>query len=183
VITVADTPRLANGAPSGRSRSATFSPDRRYRWSLARRWDPELKPLVAIGLNPSVADALHDDPTIRRVMRYARDWGYGGIIMLNLFARVATDPRELELTTDPIGRLNDRVLVEQAVGHDVLCCWGARGALFGRDHDVITLLRRKGVRAFLCLGLTRDGQPRHPLYLPADLLPMAYRPRHRAVRA
>lgn len=82
--------------PDGTRCSARFSPDRVYRYDLVRDWDTRQQVVAFIGLNPSTADESEDDPTIRRCIRYARDWGYGGIVMLNAFAFRATDPRDDE---------------------------------------------------------------------------------------
>jgi hypothetical protein len=142
---------------------AEFSPDRTYRYQLRRRWDDG--PLVAfIGLNPSTADETHDDPTIRRCVGFAKRWGYSGLVMVNLFAFRATDPNDMRAAMDPIGPLNDRhletVYWEAAM---VVAAWGVNGAYRGRDREVSRLMG-----TMLALGLTRNGQPRHPLYVRAD---------------
>jgi len=94
--------------------SATFSPCRNYRYLLSRRLcDPEsnnISHCVFIGLNPSTADETVDDPTIRRCMGFARSWGFGWLVMLNLFAFRSTDPRALKTAHDPVGQDNDAFL-------------------------------------------------------------------------
>ena len=144
---------------------ATFSRDRRYRYRLWRRWD-RTRPVVAfVMLNPSTADAERDDPTIRRCGGFARGWGFSAMTVVNLFALRATDPARLRRARDPIGPDNDDHIAAAAAGCDALVlAWGAHGALGGRDRDVLALLR--GCRP-ACLGVTRSGQPRHPLYLPS----------------
>ena len=83
--------------------AAQFSPCGRYRWWLQRCWDPQRPPLLFIGLNPSRADAQRDDPTLRRLLGFARAWGYGGLEVLNLFARISASPAALRRCADPVG--------------------------------------------------------------------------------
>lgn len=122
-------------------------------------------------LNPSRADAIQDDPTIRRCVSFARTWGYGGLEVVNLFAYCTAHPIELTRVTDPIGSENDVYLqsLSQRVDRIVLA-WGNGGALAGRDQAVIALLPHDRL---CCLGRTKIGQPRHPLYLPRDLRPVS----------
>jgi hypothetical protein len=142
---------------------AAFSADRTYRYQLRRVWDEG--PLVSfIGLNPSTADETVDDPTIRRCIAFAQRWGYGGLVMVNLFAFRATDPRNMRAAADPVGPLNDRHL--EAVYWEtamLVAAWGAHGSYRGRDAEVIRLLG-----TMLALGFTKGGHPRHPLYVRAD---------------
>lgn len=151
--------------------SAGFSDDRVYRYWLTRTWDDATPPLVVIGLNPSTADETQDDPTIRRCIGYARAWGHGGLVMLNLFAFRATDPRDMKRAFDPVGRANDATLRVATEGRRVLCAWGAHGTYIDRASVVCEML---ATRELVCLGTTKDGQPKHPLYLRADALPVAY---------
>lgn len=130
-------------------------------------------PLVAfIGLNPSTADETADDPTIRRCVAFAKRWGYGGLVMLNLFAFRATDPRDMRSAASPVGPENDdhlrAVAAEAAL---VVAAWGVGGSYFGRDFRV----RRLMGDGLMALGFTKSGQPRHPLYVKADatLVPLA----------
>lgn len=149
------------GLPPG---GALFDPTRRYRYRLWRRWaDGGLA--VFVMLNPSTADAERDDPTIRRCAGFARAWGFGGMTVVNLFALRATDPARLHRARDPVGRDNDRHIAAAAAGGDlVVVAWGVHGGLRERDRAVLDLLAASRPR---CLGLTRGGHPRHPLYLPA----------------
>lgn len=162
------------------TRAAGFSPDRTYRYWLFRGWGntaakpwTEDRALVVIGLNPSTADETHDDPTIRRCMSFARRWGHGGLVMLNLFAFRSPAPEGLLSTVDPIGSANDQTLTEWTHGRRVLCAWGVPGAINGRGAIVAKLLRALG-RDLICLGLTKDGHPKHPLYLKADTKPVPF---------
>lgn len=149
-------------------RGAHFSPCRTWRYSLYRTWDVQRPRLACIGLNPSTADEQQDDPTVRRVLRFARERGYGGLTMLNLFAYRATQPRDMMAVDDPVGPLNNHALVVETAGLDVLCAWGVHGGYRDRATAVRALLREAGVTCFH-LGLTQDGEPKHPLYLAAAL--------------
>jgi hypothetical protein len=75
-------------------RAALFSRDRRFRYRLGRRWGQGAAVCFVL-LNPSTADEVVDDPTIRRCIAFARSLGYGGLEVVNLYAYVATDPAEL----------------------------------------------------------------------------------------
>lgn len=149
--------------------SAHFSPCRTWRYALWRRWASS-PPAMFVGLNPSTADETQDDPTIRRCIRFARDWGYGGLVMTNLFAFRSTDPRQLNTAEDPIGPANDAALVAAAASAGVVvAAWGVHGTHNGRAQDVID---RGLLGSFTVLGLTADGHPRHPLYMRADCRPL-----------
>lgn len=151
--------------------TATFSPCRTYRYALTRRWSDG--PLaVFVMLNPSTADAFTLDPTVRRCIGFATSWSAGGVLVLNLFALRATDPKALYSHEDPAGPDNDVVIAERLTDADepvrpVIAAWGVHGALHGRAVRVSSLLRDLGVQP-QCLGLTKEGHPRHPLYMPAD---------------
>lgn len=146
-------------------RSATFDPARTYRYVLQRRWS-DAAPAVFVMLNPSTADAMVDDPTIRRCLGFARRERRGGLVVVNLFALRATDPKALYAHRDPVGPANDAVLAATCAQADLLiAAWGAHGSLHGRDQAVARLLAGRDVQ---CLGTTKDGHPCHPLYLPAD---------------
>lgn len=146
-------------------RNAIFSPNRAYRYYLERVWNSALPVLAIIGLNPSTADETQDDPTIRRCIAFAKQDGYGAVVMLNLFAYRSTDPKRLPEVYDPIGPHNNNMLRRHTDGRDVLLAWGTRGGLYARDYAVVGLLQGK---ALLCLGKTKDGHPKHPLYLKSD---------------
>lgn len=158
-------------ASLGVERSASFSPCRRYRYDLWRRWGPE-PTLMVVGLNPSTADESHDDATIRRCVGFARAWGFGALCMTNLFAFRAVTPQGLRRAADPIGAENDRTLQQRAQGAAlVLAAWGAHGAYLDRSRAVRQLLPDLHLLRF-----TRTGEPAHPLYLPADLTPQPWFP-------
>jgi hypothetical protein len=148
--------------------SAWISEDRAYRYALLRSWEYGTGFVAFVGLNPSTADENTDDPTIRRCIRFAKDWGYSGLLMANLFAYRATKPKDMMSAKDPVGPLNDRYLqtISTKAGL-VIAAWGADGGWRGRDKQV-----RAMVPGMKCLHLTKDGHPGHPLYLPASSLPM-----------
>lgn len=146
---------------------AKLSRCKRYRYLLERSWGDERTVLV-IGLNPSVADACFDDPTVRRCIRFAKDWGFDRLLIANLFAYRSTDPSVLLEVDDPIGPSNDRILKETIEEADcVVAAWGARGGLLDRDQFILGMLDD-----VYCIGLTASGMPRHPLYMPAASKPM-----------
>lgn len=160
-------------------RGAAFSDCQRYRYRLWRRWRGAAQSkgdVNFIMLNPSTADADVDDPTIRRCEAFARLWGYGGVVVTNLFAWRATNPSELRDVTAPIGPQTDTVLLHAANNAAlIVCAWGVHGALRYRAESVLTLL---GGHALHSLRVTKDGHPSHPLYLPGNLTPTPFERGH-----
>lgn len=144
-------------------KGAQFSNCRKYRYALWRTWKPGNGHVLFIGLNPSTADEKKDDPTIRRCIGFAKDWGFGGINMLNIFAFRATNPKELMKAKEPIGEINNYYLSMYCdpIGLNV-ACWGTWGFYLNRGREVLDLL---GIDCFHCFGLTKNIQPRHPLYI------------------
>lgn len=156
---------------------AVFSPCERYRYRLWRVWTPSLPPAVFVMLNPSTASHLLDDPTIRRCMRFAYDWSFGGIDVVNLFAWRSADPRVLAKVVDPVGPESD-YHITKAVSHArcvVVAAWGSGEAARDRAAAVVGLIRDCGV-PLMCLGETKSGSPRHPLYMPASTTLKGYNP-------
>lgn len=146
---------------------AFISDDGKYRYSLFREWNGDLPLVVFVMLNPSTADAEKDDPTIRRCIRFAKDWGYGSLRVVNLFAYRATDPRELLRTDDPVGRDNSVIVQVWTRSFDTIAAWG--GNPIARHMDPAIRRALENARQLDCLGLTKTGnQPRHPLYVRAD---------------
>lgn len=149
--------------------TATFSPDRRYRYRLTRQWSTGDSPRFVnfVMLNPSTADAFALDPTNRRCVGFARDWGFDGLLTTNVFAWRSTDPRGLRDATDPVGPDNDTFLLDIARRAElVVAAWGVHAALGGRGESVRRLLVGAGVEPHV-LRLTKDGHPGHPLYVAA----------------
>lgn len=141
--------------------SATISTCGRYRYSLRRRWGSGLS-LCVIMLNPSTADAVKDDPTVRRCVGFARREGWMGLEVVNLFAYRATSPKELKSSACPVGPGNDEAIrVACARAGRIVVAWGAHGSFMSRDKEVLESMTRK----VWCLGTTKRGHPRHPLYL------------------
>lgn len=158
----------------GRESEAVYSGCERYRYALTRVWEPEGKRLLFIMLNPSKATELANDPTIERCERRARMLGYGAFRVANLFALRETDPARLKRARRPVGGENDGQLRDAADWADaILCAWGVHGAHTGQGAKVCTLLRDCGASPMV-LGLTRDGHPRHPLYLPYSAEPRVW---------
>jgi hypothetical protein len=162
------------GEISPPAREALFSDCRTWRYRLAIRWRPGLESLACVMLNPSTADEIANDPTVERCERRARRLGFGGLIVLNLFAFRATDPADMKAAADPIGPENDAVIRDtldcrplRLPPPTVLVGWGAHGHFMGRAGHVFEMLREMGVEP-VCLGTTADGQPRHPLYIRND---------------
>lgn len=152
--------------------------DGKYRYSLTRQWRDDIfpPPVCFILLNPSTADAEQDDPTVRRCVGFAKDWGFGAVMMVNLFAFRATDPASVVLagqTMDVVGPKNFDTL--NWVLHSaakVIAAWGAAPWAQKRAREV---LNHFVSIEFLCLRITKSGAPQHPLYLPKDLKPVVYR--------
>jgi hypothetical protein len=147
-------------------RDATISDCGRFRYLLSRTWNADLPPLLFVMLNPSTADALEDDATIRRCVNFARAEGrFGGIEVVNLFAFRATDPADLRRAGWPVGPDNDAHIVAAALRASAVCvAWGAVKEAEERVQVVMPNIRAAG-HAPQCLHVTRSGFPGHPLYL------------------
>jgi hypothetical protein len=146
-------------------RDAQISPCGAYRYDLWRRWEPGGPVLLWILLNPSSADADRDDPTMVRCIRFAARWDYGAMRVVNLFGLRATEPRDLYTAEDPVGLHNDAIIAEALQAADrLICAWGNHGQLYGRGLTVRDILRRNMCEPRI-LGLTRLGEPMHPLYV------------------
>ncbi len=154
---------------------AQFSSCRGYRYRLWRRWDPTRVPLVMLMLNPSTADDVTNDPTVERCERRAKRLGHGSLEVLNIFAFRATEFADMKAATDPIGPENDAIIGQMfaaaALGrrlgmHPPTFCagWGIHGAHLGRAARAAKMAEAAGVQ-LVCLGMTKEGQPRHPLYI------------------
>jgi hypothetical protein len=145
-----------------------------YRYRLWRAWDAALPTLAFVMLNPSTADHVVDDPTIRRCVAHAVAGSFGRLEVVNLFPLRATHPRTLFAHPDPLGPrgLADASIADAVARADaVICAWGAHPAARPRAAEVAhRLLQFNDSRAKLfSLGLNRDGSPRHPLYVAAKV--------------
>ncbi|MES2144180.1 MAG: DUF1643 domain-containing protein [Pseudomonadota bacterium] len=144
---------------------AIYSPCLRYRYALTRIWRPDAPRATFVMLNPSTATEYQNDPTVERCERRARALGFGAFRVTNIFAFRATDPKLMRAEPHPIGPGNDEAIASAALWADqVVCAWGNHGAHLGRGAEVATLLRATGTPLWH-LGLTRGGDPRHPLYV------------------
>ncbi|WP_017302616.1 DNA N-6-adenine-methyltransferase [Nodosilinea nodulosa] len=146
--------------PSG----ALFSECRTWRYGLWRIWDESLPMVAFCGLNPSTADEENNDPTVRRCINFAKSWGFGGMFMLNAYGFRATLPKDMKAAADPVGPDNDKWLAYFAERSEmVIAAWGAHCS-FNREAEVYELLKPN----VYCLGTTKAGHPKHPLYLSAS---------------
>jgi hypothetical protein len=142
-------------------RAAVLSRCGRYRYALRRTWDATKPRVLFIGVNPSTADAKRDDPTLRRCIRFATDWGFGALAIGNLFAFRSPNPKRLTRMHNPIGPHNDAWL--RRLGEEstlVVAAWGSGGRLLDREQTV-----RAMFDSLQCLGTTAGGFLRHPLYV------------------
>jgi len=147
--------------------TAELSDCRKYRYALWRTWDDSHPYVMFVGLNPSTADEVSDDPTLTRCVNFAKSWGYGGVCMANLFAFRATEPSDMKAATDPIGQENNKWLTQLANNAGlVVAAWGNEGAFLNRSTQVIELLPN-----LHCLKINKSGEPAHPLYQKASSQP------------
>ena len=157
------------------STAAAISPDGAYRYSLGRVWSLGPRIAVFVMLNPSTADADVDDPTIRRCTAFAMREGCDGLIVVNLYAFRATNPKDLWTVNDPIGPENDAHIAAalgkaNASGAPVIAAWGAHA----KPHRVYAVKSLPGMEYAKALSFTKSGAPGHPLYIKGDapLLPL-----------
>ena len=165
--------------------TATFSRCGLYRYELRRVWRPGMRTMVFVGLNPSTADESTDDPTIRRILGFADDWGFGTLVMLNAFAFRSTDPKALHARAargrEVVGPQNDATLARTFEAHrdgKLVVGWGAHGVLLERGRRVGELACAIHGRP-QCLGRTGSGEPKHPLYLARTTRAIRYSPASR----
>ncbi len=172
--------------------SAVIDATGRYRYALHRQWHEarriphgsvlgfDKSVVLWIMLNPSTADATQDDPTIRRCVGFSQAWGFDGLVVVNLFAVRATNPKALRLREDfyqsehaaLIGPENDATILREAERAPlIIAAWGNHGALYSRAEEVCELIGTEKVRH---LGLTKMLQPRHPLYVRANQKPIQW---------
>lgn len=142
----------------------------KYRYRLWRLWNADQPVMVWVMLNPSTADAATDDPTIRKCIGFAKTHGFGGIIVVNLFAWRATDPKELSTVPDPIGPENDQHILwacRAPLIRQVVAGWGADRFAQKRARAVRVLIQgATGLRLQCFRKSEKTGAPWHPLYLP-----------------
>jgi hypothetical protein len=184
---------------------ARFDKDRRYRFRLGRKLTPQtlnitwgeiiafggfgLSRVVFLMLNPSTANAFKPDPTVDRCCEFARRWGADVLEVVNLFAFISTDPRELTKATVPGwapieacggGVKNNMEILAACRGATrVVAAWGTGGSLYERDQRVIHLLDDHDIELSV-LRLTKEGHPNHPLsrgknFIPYETVPRAWK--------
>lgn len=147
-----------------------FSACQDYRYAFLQEWDATLPKVMFIGLNPTQMDDNQSNPTLKRCINFAKDWGYGGLYVTNLFARLAATPDLLKQTEQPIGADNDAWLLKLSQECDlVVAAWGNDGNYQNRSANVRHLLPN-----LHCLKVNQSGEPTHPLYQPKTTQPIAY---------
>jgi hypothetical protein len=151
---------------------AEFSPDRKYRWTLHRIWQPTAPLVCYVLLNPSTADETANDPTVSRCQARAINAGFGGLLVVNIFAWRSTDPAALYKVADPVGGAPNNMAIMNAARKSklVVCGWGMHGVLQNRGEKVLELIRSAG-KVPHALRINSDGSPKHPLYLSYKLKP------------
>lgn len=141
---------------------ACFSECHNYRYYLWRIWDETISKVMFIGLNPSTASETNDDPTIKRVIHFAKGWGFGGIYMLNLFPFISTDPKYLQMTKTDI---NEKYLKEiSAKCERIVFAWGTFKEAKTMSNNIIKMFPEA-----YALKINNDGSPRHPLYVKGNI--------------
>ena len=150
---------------NGIDSEAAYSCCGRYRYALTRIWDPHGPRVLFIMLNPSTASELKNDPTIERCQRRSVRLGFGAMRICNLFAWRETSPANLRLAEEPFGPENENAIAAGAGWADtVICAWGAHGAHLDAGPSLEAALRADSVELYH-LGLSKEGHPRHPLYI------------------
>ena len=153
---------------------AVYSRCEKYRYSLTRVWEPEGRRAAFVMLNPSTATEVQNDPTVERCERRARAGGGGAVRGRNSFAWRATDPRYRRAAAFPVGPVNAAAIAAAPRWADqVICAWGTHGAHLARGPAVEAMLRGSGVPLYH-LGLSKDGHPKHPLYIGYAVQPVMW---------
>lgn len=152
----------------GMERTALFGgTDDCYRYELRRIWNGALPLLVVCMLNPSTADHLIDDPTIKTLVHFGKLWGYGGLLVVNFYAFRSSTPAALKAASDPEGTLNGQRICEAlayaaANGRKLLAAWGNHPAAAKWEPWLVQTAANFGVE-LVCLGTTLSGAPKHPM--------------------
>ncbi len=154
---------------------AEYSADMKYRYLFERRWAQPTRPdrdmIVWVLLNPGTGDTDGKHrPTLDRCIKWSKQWGYSGLTIVNLFALRSTDPKVLKTARDPIGPKNGTTIRRAArQASRIVVAWGDKGSLLGRGKKVAAMLSKP-----YCLGVTKHGEPRHPLYVPTSTEPRPF---------
>jgi len=139
--------------------------------------------MIFIGLNPSKANLVNNDRTLVRIINFCSRWNYKNIYLINLFGLISSSPSQLLKNIDPVGKNNDLIILKalefwrENINCDLWLGWGDKGELFRRDRIVLKLIKRLSILELnennysgriLSLGLSKKGNPRHPLYMPNE---------------
>ena len=152
---------MVDNEPSG----AVFADDRTHRLYLWRRWNKQGPWVMFIGLNPSTADERLNDPTVRRCIGFAVKWGYGGMFMCNVFTLVSTDPKKLNIETPIAMGASLAMRVIRSRCREAVAGWGNLITQVRQGEDRVERIKQD-LSPLHCLGMTKLGHPKHPLYLP-----------------
>jgi len=159
-----------------------FSKCKSYRWILTRDLEKGKKSIVFIGLNPSTGDSEHNDRTLTRMIHFCTQWDYKYLYVINLFGLISKSPSELNKSKDPVGKYNHLITSEilkfwnKNDNCDLWLGWGDKGTLNRRDLTVLKMIKNfsnlnfsksNPSKRLFSLGLTKKGNPRHPLYMPS----------------
>lgn len=151
-------------------KGAAFSDCRKWRYALWRIWDKRFPLVMFIGLNPSTANEQGDDATIRRAIAIAKNLGYGGLYMMNLYAIVSRQPSYLKTCKDPLGD-NDKWLDKIAYKcGDIIYAWG--NFPIAKERAAIVQKRYPNAKALI---INKNGTPRHPLFVPVKIIPVKFK--------
>ena len=168
-----------------------FSECRSYRWILKRELLRGNKTIVFIGLNPSKANSVNNDRTLIRIINFCTRWNYKNIYVINLFGLISKSPSQLSKSIDPVGKNNDLITLlvldfwRKNINCDLWLGWGDKGDLKTRDTKVLELInnisnfeltKNNNSKRILTLGLSKKGNPRHPLYMSNESVLRQYNP-------
>lgn len=150
-------------------KSAKFNEDRTHRYYLSRIWDEKMSKMLFIGINPSTADGEKDDHTVSRLVKFCQSWGFGGFYIVNLYSFISPEPEDM---IDHYNNLTNKM--EKALHKQNM----AVALRYGRICSMITFMWGAGIpnqtqadkyirtfRDAYCFGKTREGHPKHPLFL------------------
>jgi hypothetical protein len=163
-------------------REAELSPDGVYRYTLTREW-ADGKCVCWLCFNPSTANATEDDHSIRKMIGFSKRWGYGRMVVINLYALRSRDPGAIGRTdASAIGPLNNYWITESIKeSREVICAWGCADRISSISERISAVLKLIGETdpqlPLTCLGYRKDGHPRHPLMLPYDTLREEFNPK------
>jgi hypothetical protein len=162
------------------SGDAKFDSTRKYRYSLIRNWAYDFQPaepVLFIGLNPSTANEHYLDPTVRKCCVFAKKWGYMSLLMGNIYSYRATKPKDLFKSENPISpdddpSQNDKALINMhRDAHITIACWGA----LADPKRIEDVTKNLWFKPLYCLGINKNGSPKHPLYIPYETKPVLYK--------